>query len=255
MDGGSRQGSRGPAHSGARGTGERVAPGRTGARRAPDKTSAGTTARGRSGAGSAAAGLPDADRLTRLLEPVVHAMGMDLESVRVTAAGRRRLLRVIVDADGGVSLDTIALASRELSARLDRGSEMGELPYTLEVSSPGVDRPLTQPRHWRRATGRLVRVPLTGPGDPGSRHPGSRDPAHDAGPAGQKPVEGRVVAADEHGITLEVGGEHRQFGYAELGPGRVQVEFGRPAARPGGRDTTPAGAASDPRAGGRADGH
>src|SRR6202042_1566784 len=89
--------------------------------------------------------LPDADRLTRLLEPVVHALDLDLESVRVSAAGRRRLLRVVVDADGGVSLDTIALASRELSARLDQAIEMGELPYTLEVSSPGVDRPLTEP--------------------------------------------------------------------------------------------------------------
>jgi len=214
MDGGSRQGSRGPAHSGARGTGERVAPGRTGARRAPDKTSAGTTARGRSGAGSAAAGLPDADRLTRLLEPVVHAMGMDLESVRVTAAGRRRLLRVIVDADGGVSLDTIALASRELSARLDRGSEMGELPYTLEVSSPGVDRPLTQPRHWRRAIGRLVVAPLTGQAN------------HLKG-NGAAAVQGRIVASSDVGVMLDCDGTLREYGYAQLGPGRVQVEFGR----------------------------
>jgi len=197
----------------------------------------------------------DPAELERVLAPVVRAAGLDLESVRISSAGRRRLLRVVVDADGGVSLDDIALVSREASARLDGTGAMGEAPYTLEVSSPGVDRPLTQPRHWRRATGRLVRVPLTGPGDPGSRHPGSRDPAHDAGPAGQKPVEGRVVAADEHGIILEVGGEHREFGYAELGPGRVQVEFGRPAAGRGGRDTTPAGAATDPRTGGRADGH
>jgi ribosome maturation factor RimP len=100
--------------------------------------------------------LPDSDRLMRALEPVVHAMDMDLESIRVTSAGRRRVLRVVVDADGGVSLDEIALASRELSARLDSGPEMGEQPYTLEVSSPGIDRPLTQPRHWRRARHRAA---------------------------------------------------------------------------------------------------
>jgi ribosome maturation factor RimP len=188
--------------------------------------------------------------LKGLLAPVVRAAGLDLESVRIGSAGRRRLLRVVVDADGGVSLDDIALVSREASARLDDTGAMGEAPYTLEVSSPGVDRPLTQPRHWRRATGRLVRVPLAGRGDPGSR-----DPAHAGGPAGQKPVEGRVVAADDQGVILEVGGEHREFGYAALGPGRVQVEFGRPAAGPGGRDSTPAGAATDPRTGGRADGH
>src|ERR1700733_8397561 len=84
---------------------------------------------------------PDADRLTRLLEPVVHALDMDLEGIRVSAAGRRRILRVVVDTDGGVSLDDIARASRELSLKLDAAAEMGELPYTLEVSSPGVDRP------------------------------------------------------------------------------------------------------------------
>jgi ribosome maturation factor RimP len=197
----------------------------------------------------------DPAKLERLLAPVVRAAGLDLESVRVGSAGRRRLLRVVVDADGGVSLDDIALVSREASARLDDTGAMGEAPYTLEVSSPGVDRPLTQPRHWRRATGRLVRVPLAGPGDPGPGDPGPGAPAHAAGQTGQKPVEGRVIAAGDNGVVLDVGGEHREFGYTELGPGLVQVEFGRPSARPGGRDTTPAGAATDPRTGGRADGH
>ena len=196
------------------------------------------------------AGRRDVDpaALERLLEPVVRAAGLDLESVRVSGAGRRRLLRVVVDADGGVDLDDIALVSREASARLDDTGAMGEAPYTLEVSSPGVGRPLTQPRHWRRAVGRLVRVPLAGLGDPG---PSS--PAHPAGPAGH--AEGRVVAAGESGVTLEIDGERREFGYAELGPGQVQVEFGRLAGEPDGRDAAPAGAATNPRTRGRADGH
>jgi ribosome maturation factor RimP len=149
---------------------------------------------------------PDPDRLTRLLEPVVHALDMDLEGIRVTTAGRRRILRVVVDADGGVSLDDIAIASRELSLKLDKATEMGEQPYTLEVSSPGVDRPLTQPRHWQRAIGRLVVAPLKG--------------------NGAAAAEGRVMGADESGVTLEHAGEARAFSYADLGPGRVQVEFG-----------------------------
>ena len=82
---------------------------------------------------------------------------MDLEGIRITAAGRRRVLRLVVDGDGGVSLDVIALASRELSAVLDDSEVMGDVPYILEVSSPGVDRPLTERRHWRRAIGRLGR--------------------------------------------------------------------------------------------------
>ena len=193
---------------------------------------------------------PDVDtaRLERLLEPVVRAAALDLESVRVGRAGRRRLLRVVVDGDGGVSLDSIALVSREVSVRLDDTGAMGEAPYTLEVSSPGVDRPLTQPRHWRRAVGRLVRVPLAGPGGP---DPGAG--AHAPEPAGQ--IEGRVVSADAGGVVLEVAGTRREFGYAGLGPGRVQVEFGRPETGPGGRDAAPAGAGTDPRTGGRADGH
>jgi ribosome maturation factor RimP len=131
---------------------------------------------------------------------------MDLEGIRMTSAGRRRILRVVIDADGGVSLDDIALASRELSVKLDSATEMGEQPYTLEVSSPGVDRPLTQPRHWRRAIGRLVVAPLSG--------------------NGAVIAEGRIIGTDESGVTLEHAGEARAFSYADLGPGRVQVEFG-----------------------------
>jgi len=156
----------------------------------------------------------NAERIVDLLEPAVAAMGMDLEDVRITSAGRRRRLRVVVDSDGGVSLDDIALVSRELSATLDRAAAMGEAPYTLEVSSPGVDRPLTEPKHWRRAVGRLVTAPL-GP-QPRSATDGLAD---------SLTVTGRVTGADSRGVRLDVDGESREFGYSELGPGRIQIEF------------------------------
>jgi ribosome maturation factor RimP len=215
-------------------------------------------ARGRAGApatGALATPRRDVDpaELERLLEPVARAAGLDLESVRVGSAGRRRLLRVVVDADGGVSLDDIALVSREASARLDDTGAMGEAPYTLEVSSPGVDRPLTQRRHWRRAAGRLVRVPLAGPGNPDPSP--ATQAAGRAGRATDASVVGRVIAVGENGVTLEIDGEHRDFAYAELGPGRVQVEFGRPEPEPGGQGAAAAAAATGPRTGGRADGH
>jgi len=161
-------------------------------------------------------GVADTERLTGLLESAVAAMGMDLESVRITSAGRRRLLRVVVDADGGVSLDDIAVVSRELSAQLDAVAAMGEAPYTLEVSSPGVDRPLTQPRHWRRAVGRLVVAPLM-----------SKNRYETHAPSHLPTIEGRVTSADEHGVRMDVGGESREFGYGALGPGRIQIEFAR----------------------------
>ena len=177
--------------------------------------------------------LPDSDRLARLLEPVVHAMDMDLEGVRVSAAGRRRVLRVFVDADGGVSLDDIALASREMSIKLDSSAEMGDQPYTLEVSSPGVDRPLTQPRHWRRAAGRLVVAPLRAEAN------GQND-GNGAGTA-----EGRITGWSEHGVILERDGVTREYQYAELGPGRVQVEFGHFDDSPDDADTGDADSGDD----------
>jgi ribosome maturation factor RimP len=149
---------------------------------------------------------PVADRrIAELIEPVIAGVGMDLESVRVTVAGKRRLLRIVVDSDHGVSLDDAADVSREISAVLDAGNELGNVPYTLEVSSPGVDRPLTEPRHWRRAAGRLVKVKV----------------------AGQGAVEARVLAADGDGVTLDLAGTERRLGYGELGAGSVQIEFGR----------------------------
>ena len=157
-------------------------------------------------------GAADAERIVGLLEPAVAALGMDLEGVKITSAGRRRLLRIVVDADGGVSLDDMALASRELSATLDRAAAMGEVSYTLEVSSPGVDRPLTEPKHWRRAVGRVVSAPLRS-------QPGTSATAPDA------TVTGRVAGTDSSGVRIDVDGASREFGYSELGPGRIQIEF------------------------------
>ncbi|WP_256514266.1 ribosome maturation factor RimP [Actinoallomurus soli] len=143
--------------------------------------------------------------LMRLLEPVVAGAGFDLEDVIVTPAGKRRQVRVIVDADGGVSLDDVADVSQEISRSLDDSDAMGSAPYVLEVTSPGVDRPLTQPRHWRRAAGRLVRATLSEGGE----------------------ITGRVMSADDTAVVLDSDGRERRLGYDELTRGLVQVEFNR----------------------------
>jgi len=142
-------------------------------------------------------------RVHDVLVPVVTAAGYDLEDVSVTAAGRRSVVRVVVDRDEGIDLDAVAEISRTLSAALDDSDVMGQAPYVLEVTSPGVDRPLTEPRHWRRATGRVVRVTVT-----------------DAGP-----LTGRVSTADDDKVTFDVDGDARTVAYADLGPGHVEVEF------------------------------
>ena len=99
-------------------------------------------------------------RVLALLEPVVSAAGFDLEDLTVSAAGKRSIVRVLVDKDGGVTLDDVADVSRLVSEALDVADEQDPTllgtSYVLEVSSPGVDRPLTEPRHWRRNVGRLV---------------------------------------------------------------------------------------------------
>jgi ribosome maturation factor RimP len=147
----------------------------------------------------------DRTALLRLLEPVAAELGMDLEDVDVTPAGKRRLLRVVVDRDGGVQLDQVAQVSTAVSAALDDSDAMGGSPYVLEVTSPGVDRPLTQPRHWRRARARLVDATL---------QDGST-------------VTGRVLDAGEEGLLLEVGATQRRLDWVDVSSGRVQVEFTR----------------------------
>ena len=164
---------------------------------------------------------PATARLAGWIEPVVAAAGYDLEELVVTPAGRRSVVRVVVDRDQGVSLDDIAEVSRAVSEVLDQNDDgMGRTPYVLEVTSPGVDRPLTDQRHWRRNTGRLVTVAV--------------------GPAGHTAeVTGRITAVDSAGVTLAVEAQGkpgakkrpptpRQVPWGELGSGRVQVEFGRP---------------------------
>jgi ribosome maturation factor RimP len=195
-------------------------------------------ATGRPKAGPHAPGRPRDDsaarriRLRTVIEPVVNAAGYDLEDLSVSRAGRRYVVRVVVDGDAGVSLDAVADVSRALSKALDQAEETGgDLvagEYQLEVSSPGVDRPLTLPRHWRRNVGRLVKVtvrgagePVTAPGDPGA----ATDPA--GRPTTDRQVTVRVVAADERRVVLDTDAGPTGWAYGDLGPGRVQVEFNR----------------------------
>ncbi|MEV4464610.1 ribosome maturation factor RimP [Micromonospora echinofusca] len=158
-------------------------------------------------------------RLRDVIEPVVTAAGYDLEELSVSRAGRRHVVRVIVDADGGIRLDAVAEVSRAVSAALDAAEEAGgdivAGEYQLEVSSPGVDRPLTLPRHWRRNVGRLVKVTARGAGAQAEQATGDRQ------------VTGRVVEADDERVVLETDAGRATWTYAELGPGRVQVEFHR----------------------------
>ena len=136
----------------------------------------------------------------------MRALGLDVEAVELTPAGKRRVLRIAVDGDHGVTLDDVATATKRVSEVLDASDVMGEQPYTLEVTSRGVDRPLTLPRHWRRNTSRLVKV---------TPHEGAA-------------FTGRVLSSDDDGVTLDVDGSQRRVPYAEVARALVQIEFNRP---------------------------
>ena len=105
---------------------------------------------------------PSEEELTRLIEPVAAAYGMDVEGVRTAKAGAKSQVVVALDSDSRPTLDELEEVSEELSALFDAREDAGDLNfgagYTLEVTTPGVDLPLTQPRHWRRNRGRLVTV-------------------------------------------------------------------------------------------------
>jgi ribosome maturation factor RimP len=145
-------------------------------------------------------------RLEELAERCVSALGLDLEAVELSQAGKRRVLRIAVDADGGVPIESITAATRELSKALDTADVMGAQPYTLEVTSRGVDRPLTLPRHWRRNVGRLVIADLTD----------------------RTRIKGRITAAHDDAVDVTVEGALRRLPLEDVATARIEAELTRP---------------------------
>ncbi|GAA2517302.1 ribosome maturation factor RimP [Streptomyces gobitricini] len=156
------------------------------------------------------------ERLRGLLEPLVNAEDLDLEEIEVSRAGRRRMLRIVVDSDEGVELDACAELSRAISDKLDETDAMGDEEYVLEVSSPGADRPLTEHRHYVRATGRLVKLQLTAQGAEGGGE-----------------LVARILSVDDEGLDLEVPGVKgrkptaRRVAFGDIAKARVEIEFNR----------------------------
>lgn len=151
------------------------------------------------------------EQLVPVVTPVLEEANLELEEVEVRPAGRRSLVRILVDRDEGVTLDEIADITNDISQRLDATDVMGDMSYTLEVSSPGVDRPLTQPRHWRRNRGRLVQIHRTD----------------------DRQLRGRIAEVADDGVRLDVDGDQVDLGYGEVAKARIEVEFSRPDSSPG----------------------
>ncbi len=149
--------------------------------------------------------------LSDLLAPVVAALGLEIDRVEVLPAGRRKVVRIFLDGDGpdghGPSLDDISDATRAISASLDESDVTGSGPYTLEVSSRGVGRPLTEPKHFRRNRGRLVQLQ-----------------------GADLAVTGRIVDVTDEQVVLDVDGSIRAVAYPDITEAVVEIELNRPQA-------------------------
>lgn len=145
------------------------------------------------------------DRLDTLVAACVSELGFDLEALELTPAGKKRVLRIAIDQDGGVTIDDISSATRAISAELDDTDVMGTMPYTLEVTSRGLDRPLTLARHWRRNNDRLVSAQLSD---------GST-------------VDGRIGNSDGDGVDISTAQGVQRLVYADVAKALVQIELKR----------------------------
>lgn len=145
------------------------------------------------------------DRLDTLVAGCIGDLGFDLEAIELTPAGKHRVLRIAIDQDGGVTIDDISSATRAISAELDDTDVMGQLPYTLEVTSRGLDRPLTLARHWRRNNDRLVSAQL----------------------ADGSVVDGRIGESDGDGVDITTSQGVQRLAYADVAKALVQIELKR----------------------------
>jgi ribosome maturation factor RimP len=142
-----------------------------------------------------------------LVRPVIEGSGLDLVEVAFRRESGRRVLRVVVDRDGGVDLETIAEVSEKVSRRLDlEGFAPG--PYALEVSSPGIERTLRRPAEFRRALGATVKLRTTTPVE------------------GATSLRGRLVSADDDDVTIATGDTELRVRHADIASARTVVDWG-----------------------------
>jgi len=137
--------------------------------------------------------------ISAVITPALSALGFYLEDVTITSAGRRSMLTVIVDGDTHLSLDQVTSATKAISEIVESIQSLGETPFTLEVTSPGLDRPLTKPRHWRKNIDRLVKIVLLD----------------------GKEIKGRIKAANEVSATVD----ESEIKFSDIKRANLEVEF------------------------------
>jgi ribosome maturation factor RimP len=149
------------------------------------------------------------DQISELVTPAVSDLGFYLEDVHVATPGSHRIVTCIVDGDASLNLDQVTSVSRVISELLDEAPFMGETPFTLEVTSPGVDRPLTQPRHFAKNVDRLLKI---------IKLDGSE-------------ITGRILSNSDHDVILTVAVKketlEQTISLADIKRAVVEIEFNR----------------------------
>jgi len=139
------------------------------------------------------------EQVLAVITPAIESLGFYIEDITITSAGKRSMLTVIVDGDTHLSLDQVTVATKAISEIVENLPTLGNNPFTLEVTSPGLDRPLTKPRHWRKNQDRLIKIVLTD----------------------GKEVNGRIKDSTETSVTVD----DQTINFTDIKRATLEVEF------------------------------
>lgn len=139
------------------------------------------------------------EEISAVITPAINALGFYIEDITITSAGRRSLITVIVDGDTHLSLDQVTVATKAISEIMETISAVGDNSFTLEVTSPGLDRPLTKARHWQKNINRLIKVVLLD---------GSE-------------IKGRIKNVNEVSATVD----EKNINYSDIKRATLEIEF------------------------------
>jgi len=139
------------------------------------------------------------EQVLAVITPAIESLGFYIEDITITSAGKRSMLTVIVDGDTHLSLDQVTVATKAISEIVENLPTLGNNPFTLEVTSPGLDRPLTKPRHWHKNKDRLIKIVLTD----------------------GKEIMGRIKDSTEASVTVD----DQTIIFADIKRATLEVEF------------------------------
>jgi ribosome maturation factor RimP len=143
--------------------------------------------------------MPLNEEISAAIRPIIEATGNYLEELSITSAGKVKILTAIIDSDTHLNLDQVTAVTKEISEIIEALPELGDGAFTLEVTSPGLDRPLTKPRHWRKNLDRLVKIIMT---------------------SGQE-IQGRIGEATETTVLVD----SQKVSYEDIKRAVLEIEF------------------------------